>query len=378
MADRIYLTTTDGNIEPLEETAFALEAELQTLIAEHPELLDGEQIRPGDPRRWLLITREKCIAEATGEGARWALDHLLVDQDARPTLAEVKRGWNPEIRRTIVGQVLEYAAHASATWTAKELRETFERGVAERGSDPQEELDRLLQTGAEADADAFWEEVATNLAANRLRLLFVSDRIPDELARVVAFLNEQMPEIEVLAVEIKRFQGESNQTLVPRVIGRTTRRLVASQRRPGPRLTRESFLDGFADDPVRAVAQALLDVAQGAGARIAYGDSFGLSIRVSCEGARRSITVAWLYSRKDAGWMRTREFTFGTALYDYELPPDKLSHVEGYLHELREAAFTRDVSSKGVQAWAIGHEAAVDHRVALTHLLQRIIKGLTS
>ena len=34
MADRIYLTTTDGNIEPLEETAFALEDELQTLIAD--------------------------------------------------------------------------------------------------------------------------------------------------------------------------------------------------------------------------------------------------------------------------------------------------------------------------------------------------------
>ena len=167
---------------------------------------------------------------------------------------------------------------------------------------------------------------------------------------------------------------------MPRVIGRTTRRPVAKaiRGRSGSRLTRESFLDGFADERVRAVAQDLLDVAQSTGAIIAYGDSFGLSIRVSCEGARRPITVAWLYSRKDAGWMRTREFTFGTALYDYELPPDKLSHVEGYLHELREAAFTRDVSSKGVQAWAIGHEAAVDHREAITDLLQRIIKGLAS
>ena len=43
MAERIYLTTKDGSIEPLEETVFALEDELQTLIAEHPELLDGKQ-----------------------------------------------------------------------------------------------------------------------------------------------------------------------------------------------------------------------------------------------------------------------------------------------------------------------------------------------
>ena len=174
-------------------------------------------MRPGDPRRWLLISREKGIAEAAGEGARWAVDHLLVDQDARPTLAEVKRRWNPEIRRTIIGQLHEYAAHASETWTAKELRETFEHSAKNRNSDPQEELAALLQTGTETNPDAFWDNVATNLAANRLRLLFISDRIPDELARVVTFLNEQMANIEVLAIEIRRFQGGTNQTLVPRV-----------------------------------------------------------------------------------------------------------------------------------------------------------------
>ena len=90
------------------------------LIAQHPELLDGEQITPGDARRWILITREKGIAELSGQAARWSVDHLIVDQDAVPTLAELKRGSNPEIRRAIVGQLLEYAAHAAETWTAEE------------------------------------------------------------------------------------------------------------------------------------------------------------------------------------------------------------------------------------------------------------------
>ena len=74
MAERIYVMMTNKSIEPLEETAFGKEATLQTLIAEHPELLDGEQMRPGDPRRWLLISREKGISAAPGEGARWAGD----------------------------------------------------------------------------------------------------------------------------------------------------------------------------------------------------------------------------------------------------------------------------------------------------------------
>ena len=223
MTERIYTRDQQGQLEPLEEEHFAKEEELQALIAEHPEVLDGEQMRPGAPLRWILIAREQGIAESSDAAARWAVDHLLVDQDAVPTLVEVKRGSNPEIRRTIVGQMLEYAAHAARTWTADTLRHAFEESVDARGLDPSEELGKLLAPDGEEepDADGFWERVATNLAAARLRLLFVADDIPDPLERVVEFLNAQMARIEVLAVEIKQFKGDSRQTLVPRVIGRT-------------------------------------------------------------------------------------------------------------------------------------------------------------
>ena len=216
MSERIYIRGKDGGLEPLEEERFSREDDLQKLIAHYPELLDGEQIRPGDPRRWILITREKGIADTPGSAARWALDHLIVDQDAVPTLVEVKRGSNPELRRTIIGQMMEYAAHASETWTVDELRQTFEKSAKGRGVDPDEEMRRLLKPDEELEADVFWDSVATNLAARRLRLLFVADQIPDPLEKVVEFLNAQMPNIEVLAVEIKQFRGGSSQTLVPR------------------------------------------------------------------------------------------------------------------------------------------------------------------
>ena len=87
---------------------------------------------------------------------------------------------------------------------------------------------------------------------------------------MVAFLNAQMPDIEVLAVEIKRFHGKSAQTLVPRVIGRIA--AAPSRSRSGQRLTRDSFLEGFADDNVGRVAERLLHVASEARAEIFYGD----------------------------------------------------------------------------------------------------------
>ena len=136
VTERIYTRAAGGALEPMEEAPFATEDPLQALIADHPELLDGKQMRPGDPRRWILVTREKGIAESVDSGSRWALDHLLVDQDAVPTLVEVKRGRNPEIRRAVVGQMLEYAAHAAQSWNATDLRRAFEESTSARGLDP--------------------------------------------------------------------------------------------------------------------------------------------------------------------------------------------------------------------------------------------------
>ena len=77
MAERIYTLTEHNMLEPLEEEPFSSEDELQALIANNPELLDGKQVQPDDPRRWLLITREKGIAESSDAGDRWSLDHLI-------------------------------------------------------------------------------------------------------------------------------------------------------------------------------------------------------------------------------------------------------------------------------------------------------------
>src|SRR6266508_697252 len=56
---------------------------------------------------------------------------------------------------------------------------------------------------SEAEPDQFWQAVKVNLQAGRVRLVFVADRIPPELRRVIEFLNAQMDPAEVLGVEIK-------------------------------------------------------------------------------------------------------------------------------------------------------------------------------
>ena len=162
MPERIYTSTGDGKLEALEETRFPTEDKLQALIAEPPESLDGEQIRPGDARRWSLVTREKGIAPSAGEGARWSVDHLIIDQDAVPTLAEVKRGSNPEIRRTIVRQLLKYAAHASETWTAEGLREACVRQAKTKHAAATRKPSSRPCPDRDPDVDRFREDVSSS------------------------------------------------------------------------------------------------------------------------------------------------------------------------------------------------------------------------
>ncbi len=372
MSERIYIRVEGGGLEPLEEEHFSSEDDLQKLIAQHPELLDGEQISPGDPRRWILITREKGIAETSGSSARWALDHLIVDQDAVPTLVEVKRGSNPELRRTIIGQLLEYAAHASETWTVDELRQTFEKSA----NDPDEVIRRLLLADGEGDADAFWDSVSTNLAARRLRLLFVADEIPDPLARVVEFLNAQMPNIEVLAVEIKQFRGGSSQTLVPRVLGRIAATSTTGSTGPRRKLTRETFLDELTSEEAQSVVERLLDVTQEQGGVPSWG-STGVSIRIRCKLWHNPVSVAWLFPPGAARWMGFRNATFGASTYD-DAPPELRNALTRWVDSFSGDDFAKDVSRSYERAWEVDYASAAQNLDLLAERLGKVLSELRS
>ena len=373
MGDRMYLIGGEGRIEPLEEMPYVSEDALQALIAHHPEVLAGEQMTPDEPRRWILINREMGIADSADSGNRWAIDHLLIDQDAVPTLVEVKRGTNPEVRRAVVGQLLEYASHASRYWAVEDIRESFEESMEARGEDPSSALADLLRSDGEPDTEAFWTNVGTNLAARRLRLLFVADEIPDPLAHVVEFLNEQMPKVEVLAVELKQFEGDGLRTLVPRVIGRTSTATSSGARSP---LTRDSFLAKFTEGPVRDAAARLLRTAGASGAILEWG-STGVSIRGRCPLWKQPVTVAWLYPTS-TGWARTKYFSFGSGIVDYDdLPAELLSLLKAYVARFSEDAFAHDASSQGVAGWFVKLEQAAQNIDLLEERLQVVLRELS-
>lgn len=215
-----------------------------------------------DARAWVLVKREAGVADREEGSGRWSLDHLFIDAEGIPTFVEVKRSSDTRARREVVAQMLDYAANGIAYWNVERLRTWFEAACDEDGDDPAAVLEAKL---AVTDYEAFWATVYRNLTADRVRLVFVADEISAELRSIIEYLNRQMTDTEVLAIEVKQYvdEGGARQTIVPRVVGQTEAAKAAKE--GGARATRgwnrQSLLEETAaqhDDEVAAIADAVL------------------------------------------------------------------------------------------------------------------------
>ena len=91
MTSGIFHIRDDNHLVEMVEKKYDSEELLQDLLAQYPSLLVGDQISSSSPRRWVLIKKEMGVPSEEHGGDRWSLDHLFIDQDAIPTLVEIKR-----------------------------------------------------------------------------------------------------------------------------------------------------------------------------------------------------------------------------------------------------------------------------------------------
>jgi hypothetical protein len=252
----IYLRDRDSYIAMTGE-AYESESVLQALIAQHSEILAGED--PGRPEL-MLVKQEAPIQPEQDSGI--SLDHLYLDAGGVPTLVEVEQGANREVRRQVVGQLLDYAANARGSLSVERMQEWLEEAARESSTTAEALLAERL--GVE-DPDDFWSLVATNLDAEQFRLVFVSDQIPPSLRRIIEFLNEHT-NIDVLGIEVSQYTDSTRaqQIIVPRFVGESeaTRQTKRSRSPSRSRriIDREELLSSFdAGSDERAGVIGVLD-----------------------------------------------------------------------------------------------------------------------
>lgn len=329
----VFVLRDKDTLVPMEPAHFASEDDLQGLLAKFPALLSGDQVNPTDPRKWLLVKREKLVPDEDGGAGRWSLDHLFLDQDGVPTLVEVKRQSDTRIRREVIGQMLDYAANCLVYWPVEGLQADLEETSKARGVSMADALTEILGEGT--NLEEFWSSVKTNLNAGRVRLLFVADRIPKELRRIIEFLNEQMDPAEVLGLELRQFAGQGLKTIVPAIVGRTEE---AAQKKSATRgLGRKwdeisIFEDLKARRPTDVqTARQLLDWMKSSGGTLAFGSG------------EKDGSISVVYARNGETFCPFRLFTYGRLEWQFKhmnFPPfnrtkdklellNKINSIEG-------------------------------------------------
>ncbi len=185
---------------------------LQQLVFEHPSVLPiddfDESFRPLIP-----IGREV-------ESGAGPIDVLLVSPSATLTIVETKLWRNPESRRQVVAQIIDYAA-ALARWSYEHLDEVT-RACQHKSL---WELVQGVGVPGEARTEGeFVDAAVRNLRQGRFLLLLVGDGIREEVEQMVGFVQSQ-PQLQFTLgmVELQIFErvGRNERLVVPSVIART-------------------------------------------------------------------------------------------------------------------------------------------------------------
>ena len=191
---------------------------LQQLLYRHPEVLPMTELDQAfAPVR--SVARE--LATAVGP-----LDLLGVSPSGFLTIVETKLYRNPQSRREVLGQILDYCAQLT-TWSYDDLVDAV-RSAKHRTSNGE---DPVLAAGCDPDALAFEERrfratVADSLRHGRLLLMIVGDHFRDETQTLLDYVQRFMHlQFTVRLVELKLFRPEDGAEypvlVVPRLVART-------------------------------------------------------------------------------------------------------------------------------------------------------------
>jgi hypothetical protein len=160
------------------------EAWLQRQLHQNPEVPPVEQIEPGFGHP-IPLCRELPLT--FGAGRSGALDNLFVTKEGRLLLVETKLWRNPEARRSVVAQAMEYAA-AVFRLDYEELQSAVLRARASEAEQCGSIYDIVAKHVDDLDEPEFVDAVSRNLARGRAIIAVVGDGIREDLVPLAELL----------------------------------------------------------------------------------------------------------------------------------------------------------------------------------------------
>jgi hypothetical protein len=259
-----------------EKSGYTDEAHLQSILQEHP---------------WLIPSVKKnahvCIEFQSGVGPS---DVVAIDLENGLTLVECKLASNREVRREIIGQVLDYASRFwrmsiedfNAQWISRTGRSLFSE---------------------EGDSIELAARLEESLSSGEFRIVLAVDEINDDLRRIVEFLNHvTVPSVAVIAVVYSRSQDGNIEILSRQIYGEELAEAKSQRSREArERWTEDQFLSWVDENEsgISDKARTILDALVTEGFELAGGkaETPSLNFRLDVAGAGSKWPVI-LYTQK--------------------------------------------------------------------------------
>jgi len=193
-AVELLVRSAGGKWHPPSTTGYINESELQALLQAQPSLIEG-------------VSSDAVAVREFGTGVGPA-DVVIVDTDGSITVVECKLASNADIRRTIIGQVFDYAARLTEFSAPQFIDRWRQRG----GPDL-----KMLLKGSDGNGR---QQLEANLEAGVFTLVLAVDAINVDLRRIVRYLNSHTSAgMRLLAIELRRAVHEQVEILIPTIYG---------------------------------------------------------------------------------------------------------------------------------------------------------------
>ena len=226
----------------LPPVAFPDEATLHSLVEQAPQLLP----LAGNPSL-VIVGREVQL------GSGWA-DLIALEPSGRVVLIEIKLVRNAEARRAVVAQVLTYAAYLYGVSPTVFERDVLGRHLQERGHDTLANVIASIDQEGAFDAEEFAAGLEESLSQGRFRLVIVLDAAPEELIRLIGYLEVVSDKLLIDVVTVASYDVGGSAILVPQRVD-PERRTEDSQSLRQPKRSGGRLVNG-ADDFVALIDRA--------------------------------------------------------------------------------------------------------------------------
>lgn len=219
-----YLINKDSSGEPLrvidpKHTKYQ-EAWLQELLRNHPDILPAAEI---EPVFYPLIPIGREVPISVGY-----IDNLFISRQGYPVLVETKLWRNPDAKRDVLAQSIEYAS-STTDWNFNRLDQITQKYTTqyeETNHGLIEWIEMYTHESLEVDPDYFEDTVNKNFRLGRLLILIIGDRIRSSVVDMLSNINKY-PQLamNIALIELQCFKMREGDewpiVVVPSILAKT-------------------------------------------------------------------------------------------------------------------------------------------------------------